>query len=247
MPTTPTVNNLPSTLTAGGALSSSSGSGANSAASAGDASLAGAASKTMGKEDFLKLLVTQLRFQDPMAPQDPKDFVAQLSQFSALEQQINTNANLKAMGILLQSVKNGNAMSQGLAMLGKTVTGVGNSITMSGGKSTPATYQLPQEAQEVTVTIYDGGGKAVRTLNLGRQAAGTRPITWDGKNNQGVPLPDGAYTYTVNAKTAKGQAVSVTSQFTGTVQEVYMDAKGVWVKVDGRPILIDNIVAINQG
>ena len=52
----------------------------------------------MGKEDFLKLLVTQLRYQDPMSPEDPKDFVAQLAQFSSLEQQMNTNQTLQDMG-----------------------------------------------------------------------------------------------------------------------------------------------------
>src|SRR3972149_296166 len=69
------------------------------------ASLAGAVQKNLGKEDFLKLLVTQLRYQDPMAPEDPKDFVAQLAQFSSLEQQINANTNLRDLGKLIEYLK----------------------------------------------------------------------------------------------------------------------------------------------
>jgi len=249
MATTPVVSTLPSTLNSSASTTTSGAGTASQSAGSGktsSASLTGATTKTMGKDDFLKLLTTQLRYQDPLNPQDPKDFVSQLSQFSSLEQQMNTNTTLQAIGTLMQSVKDGNGMSQGVAMLGKTVTGVGNSITMASGRASNTTFQLSKEAQEVKVTIFDASGKAVRSLNLGRQAAGNRPIAWDGKNDQGAKVADGTYAYTVSAKDSKGQAIEVNSYFTGTVQEVYMDAKGVWVKVNGQPILIDNVTAISQ-
>ncbi len=202
--------------------------------------------KTMGKEDFLKLLVTQLRFQDPMAPEDPKDFVAQLAQFSSLEQQLNANTNLVAVGKVVQHLSDSLGMSRGVALLGKTVKGTGNSLTIAGGKAVSASFQLPQDAKQVTVTVYDAGGRAIRTLELGSQAAGVRQFNWDGKDSQGKTVADGSYSYQVTAVNSQGQGLAVTNYFTGTVQEVYQDEGGVWVKVNGRPVLVDNIVSVGQ-
>lgn len=200
--------------------------------------------KTMGKEDFLKLLVTQLRYQDPMSPEDPKDFVAQLAQFSSLEQQLNANTNLVAVGKVVQHLADSLGMSRGVALLGKTVRGVGNALTISGGRGVSASYQLPQDAKQVTVTIFDASGKTIRTLELGSQAAGLRQFTWDGKDAQGKTVADGSYSYQVRALDRKGVGLEVTNYFTGTVQEVYQDSGGVWVKVDGRPVLVDNIISV---
>lgn len=202
--------------------------------------------KTMGKEDFLKLLVTQLRFQDPMAPEDPKDFVAQLAQFSSLEQQLNANTNLVGVGKVVQHLSDSLGMSRGVSLLGKTVKGTGNSLSISGGKAVSASFQLPQDAKQVTVTIYDASGRAIRSLELGSQAAGVRQFNWDGKDSQGKAAADGSYSYQVTAENSQGQGLQVTNYFTGTVQEVYQDEGGVWVKVDGRPVLVDNIVSVGQ-
>ncbi len=105
--------------------------------------LTGAISQNMGKEDFLNLLVTQLRYQDPLSPEDPKDFVAQLAQFSSLEQQINSNQNLKDLGEAFESLKTSQNMAQGVALLGKTVKGAGNMLSVTGGKASEASFTLP--------------------------------------------------------------------------------------------------------
>lgn len=215
----------------------------NSAGS-GSSALTGAVQKNMGKEDFLELLVTQLRYQDPMSPEDPKDFVAQLAQFSSLEQQINANQNLQDMGNIFQTLKQSQNMAQGVALLGKTVKGSGNQITVAGGKAAGTSFELPLDAKELVVGIFDGSGKQVRTLNLGTQAAGYRTLSWDGKDSQGKQVADGIYTYQVAAKDKAGKSMQVANYFTGTVEEVYQDSQGVWVKVDGRQVLLDNIVSV---
>jgi flagellar basal-body rod modification protein FlgD len=211
------------------------------------AALTGAVKKNLGKEDFLKLLVTQLRNQDPMNPEDPKDFVAQLAQFSSLEQQINANDNLESLGKLFQTLKESQSMSQGVSLLGKKVTGVGNMLTMKGGQASGASYQLPLQAKEVVVGIFNSAGQLVRTLKLGSQAAGSQALTWDGKDDQGKQVPDGLYAYQVAAKDNSGNAMQVTNYFTGKVQEVYQDSQGVWVKIDGRQVLLDNVVSVGEG
>jgi flagellar basal-body rod modification protein FlgD len=198
----------------------------------------------MGKEDFLQLLITQLKNQDPLAPEDPKDFVAQLAQFTSLEQQINTNTNLESLGKVLTTLKNADEMAQGVSMLGKSVKGVGNSIKVSSGQATSTSYNLPLAAKSVKISIMNGSGQTVRTLNLGAQAAGDQSIAWDGKDDKGQKVADGNYTFQVTALDSNGKAIEATNYFTGTVDEVYMDSSGVWVKVGGRQMLLENIVSI---
>jgi flagellar basal-body rod modification protein FlgD len=230
--------------TAANQAASSTGAAAQSKSS--ESSLTGSVQTNLNKEDFLKLLVTQLRYQDPLSPEDPKDFVAQLAQFSSLEQQINANQNLQDLGKLFQHLKDSQNMTQGVALLGKTVKGSGNQLTVTGGKALEASFQLPQEAKEVVVGVFDAGGKQVRILNLGSQTAGVHPITWDGKDTQGKQAADGIYSFQVAAKDKAGKAIQVDNFFTGTVQEVYQDAQGVWVKVNGKQMLLSNIVSVVQ-
>ena len=82
------------------------------------ASTAAAASKTMGKEAFLKLLITQLQYQDPMNPADSTEFTAQLAQFSSLEQLSNVNENLNTLKLYQASMNN----SQAVSFIGKLKT-----------------------------------------------------------------------------------------------------------------------------
>jgi flagellar basal-body rod modification protein FlgD len=201
----------------------------------------------MNKDDFLKLLVTQLQNQDPMSPEDPKDFVSQLAQFSSLEQQINSNQNLENLATAIQSLQQSQSMAQGVALLGKTVKGTGNQLNVVGGKAMEASFQLPQAAKQVAVGVFDPSGKQVATLNLGAQAAGERTLNWDGKDSKGQQVADGTYSFQVAAQDKAGNAIQVDNYFTGTVQEVYQDSQGIWVNVDGRQMLIGNIVAVLEG
>ena len=164
------VDSIPSTTAAASQTTSSSDS---------TGALTGAIGETMGKEDFLNLLVTQLRYQDPMSPEDPKDFVAQLAQFSSLEQQINVNQQLEDLSELLKTYTESQNMAQGVSLLGKTVTGSGNQITVAGGEAAEASFQLPSDAQALVVGIFDANGEQVRLLNLGAQSSGTCTFTWD--------------------------------------------------------------------
>jgi flagellar basal-body rod modification protein FlgD len=237
-----------STLTSSTASqSASTTAAAGSSSSSSSSSLTGSVQKTMNKDDFLKLLVTQLQNQDPMSPEDPKDFVAQLAQFSSLEQQINSNTNLETLAKVIQNLQQSQNMAEGVALLGRTVKGSGNQLTVVGGKPLQASFQLPQAAKQVVVGVFDSSGKQVATLNLGAQAAGTGTVTWDGKDSQGKQVADGIYSFQVAAQDKSGNAIQVSNYFTGTVEEVYQDSQGVWVTVNGRQMLLNNIVSVLEG
>lgn len=209
--------------------------------------LTGSIQQNMNKDDFLRLLVTQLRYQDPLSPEDPKDFVAQLAQFSSLEQQINSNTNLENLSKAIQNLQQSQNMAQGVSLLGKTVKGAGNQLTVVGGKPLEASYNLPTAAKQVVVGIFDATGRQVAILNLGAQPPGSRTLSWDGRDSQGKQVADGIYSYQVAAQDNAGKAMQVANYFTGTVDEVYQDSQGVWVKVNGRQILLGNITSVVDG
>jgi flagellar basal-body rod modification protein FlgD len=219
----------------------------NSGNTSASGSLTGSISKAMNKDDFLKLLVTQLQYQDPMSPEDPKDFVAQLAQFSSLEQQINSNSNLENLGKVIQNQQQSQNMAQGVSLLGKTVKGSGNQLTVVGGKAMQAAYSLPKSAKQVVVGVFDASGNQVDVINLGAQAAGSRTFSWDGKDSKGQQAADGLYSYQVGAQDQSGNAIEVENYFTGTVNEVRQDSKGVWVTINGRQILIGNVTSVLDG
>ena len=151
----------------------------------------------MGKEDFLKLLTTQLRYQNPLSPEDPKDFVAQLSQFSSLEQLINLNTKLEDSAKNSTALQNSIQLGQGVSLLGKEVKAQGNSITVTGGKAGDMSFILGAASASTKVNIYNSGGTLVRTIDLGGKSAGEVKIDWDGKDGSGKNVADGAYRFHV--------------------------------------------------
>jgi len=200
----------------------------------------------MGKEDFLKLLTTQLQHQDPLSPEDPKDFVAQLSQFSSLEQLINLNTTMGNLGTSLTNLQSSQQMSQGLSLLGKEVTAQGNVFSVSSGEIGDTSYILNGAASSVKASIYDSSGKLVRTIDLGGQATGEHQISWDGKDNSGNKVADGTYSFQISALDSKGNTVSAASLVTGTVEAVLQDSGTVYLKVNGRLTTLDNIISVDN-
>jgi len=178
----------------------------------------------LGRDDFLTLLVTQLKNQDPLKPMDSTSFVAELAQFSQLEQ------SSKQVTLLEQSIAQQTDALQYtlLPMVGRTVQIEGSLINLKDGLAT-LTYALEREASTVRVTIQDQQGKAIRTLDIGTQSAGKQEVQWDGRNQNGLLMPNGTYQYRVLAKDTKGGAVVAAPSSTLTITGVRM--------VDGTPQL----------
>jgi flagellar basal-body rod modification protein FlgD len=178
------------------------------------------ATQAMGKDQFMKLLVAQLQNQDPLNPLDDKEFVAQLAQFSSLEQLTLVNDNLGSM----QTTEGTLVNAQLVGLIGREVLVAGNTVHCDQGTTPhPLRFDLEQAAEQVTVSITDGRGTAVRCLTLGSCAAGTQSAGWDGLGDDGEPLPSGDYTVTVNATDANGAPISaqtfVQSRVTGVTFE----------------------------
>ena len=148
----------------------------------------------LGKEDFLTLMVEQLKNQDPMNPSDATEFTAQLAQFSSLEQLFNVNDNLESMGNTSAEVQRLSA----LAMIGTDVVTASSEFKFSGGEIQFG-YELDAPASEGSLYIRDAAGNTVASYPLTELDAGRHYVAWDGTDNNGKMLPDGNYTLGVSA------------------------------------------------
>ncbi len=170
----------------------------------------------MNKDDFLKLFITQLQYQDPLAPQDTTAMLGQLAQLTQVEQAYNNTAALEK---LLLSQDSSLAMGA-VSLIGKQVSADGNQINFNGSDSSIVSYQASSALSDTTMTISDASGKVVRTIALGAVEAGDKTYQWDGKDGQGSLLPAGAYTYEVSGTNALGQKQQAYTMTTGTVDGV---------------------------
>jgi flagellar basal-body rod modification protein FlgD len=188
----------------------------------------------LGKNDFLNLLVTQLKNQDPLKPMDSSSFVAELAQFSQLEQSAN-QVSLLQKSLDAQSVSLQYSL---LPLVGREVRIEGAVIQLG---AAPATldYNLGQDATSVSLSIQDASHKVIRTERLGAQDAGAQQLVWDGRDQNGVMMQPGAYTYAIAARDAQNQAVPVTATSRLTVSGIRLE--------DGQPKLAVGDLTIDPG
>ena len=205
-------------------------SGNSGATQAGALTSALGGNKAMGRDAFLKLLVAQMKNQDPLKPQDNSQFVAELAQFSSLEQSMGINDRLD----LLATQNQGLANSQVVGMVGNEVTVKGSMVTATGGGApVPLSFTLSGDTASTVVTVRNQAGKVVRTLDLGAREDGIVKLSWDGRDESGMVQPAGTYVVSVSAKNDKDAAVSVSQETTGIVKSVSFDK--------GYPVLqLDN-------
>lgn len=191
-----------------------------------------ASTDATGRDEFLKLLTTQLKYQDPTNPLDDKAFLAQLAQFSSLEQLQNINSTLQANYLALASLNNSSATD----FIGKSIKATGNSISLTENTSVPINYSL-SGAAEATVSIYDSDGNLVRTLDSKWQGSGDNQMLWDGKDSSGNALAAGEYTFSVSAVDTEGSSVTAAPFISGKVTGVKF--------VNGNPVLLINGIEVS--
>ena len=202
------------------------------------------ATKTLGKDDFLRLLIAQLRNQDPLNPVPNNEFVAQTAQFSSLEQLQNMNKTLE--GLAAQSGSGGAASAS--ALLGKTVTVNGSALTVDGVRKGPIGYSLPTGAASVAIRVVNESGNVVRTLIRGQQGSGVHQLPFDGLDDQGRTLPSGLYTYQVVAADAGGRTLPGVYTGGGQVTGVAVEAGGLMLVINNsQRVPLSSVVAVTAG
>jgi flagellar basal-body rod modification protein FlgD len=132
-------------------------------------------------------------------------------QFTSVEQQIKQNQNLQALLDAQQSV----SLASAANYIGKTVEAGGKNVILNGGQGTMS-YRLDLPAKDVSIAIKNSSGEVVRTLT-GPTQTGLQTVTWDGKAESGVRLPDGTYSYVINARDSNNQAINVRTGYSGVI------------------------------
>jgi flagellar basal-body rod modification protein FlgD len=212
-----------------------------SAVTGSDSSTQVKAKKDLGKDDFLKLLVTQLKHQDPLNPMESQEFSAQLAQFSSLEQLFGVNEALQAIQKSLEANKNENILDY----IGKAVKTSGNTVSVTDGIIDSSGYSLNTTA-DVKISIYDAMGSEIRSIRAGVKVAGEHSIDWDGLDNRGNIAGDGVYSIVINAADKTGTPVSADVYHTGEVTGVTHQSGIPYLMVGKKLVSPDEVIEITK-
>ncbi len=199
-----------------------------------------AAKDIMGKEDFLTLLVAQLKNQDPLSPDDPTEFTAQLAQFSSLEQLHNLNDSMQA----LATAQGSSEKLAALSLIGQNISYYGSAFTFD-GQPVEVGYNLDGTAASVTLSIQNEKGQTVSTMQAENTelAAGNHFINWDGKDQNGNPVPGGKYNLILQANAA-GENSTIAAAPLIRSEVIGVDlSTGMLTTKDGE-VLLKNILKV---
>ncbi|GAB2853695.1 flagellar hook assembly protein FlgD [Pseudoduganella ginsengisoli] len=198
-------------------------------------------SVTAEQDKFMTLLVTQLKNQDPM---NPLDNAAVTSQFA----QLSTVTGVNKLNDTLESLKASYKSSESLqatSLINHGILSAGKTINVSEGKGGIYGVDLATPADSVDVQIFSPAGKLVKSVSLGASEAGTAPLAWDGKNNDGVTVPDGKYSFTITAKRGGEVLKDATALSFNVIQSVSTGAAGVKLNLpSGAQLTMDDIKQI---
>jgi len=199
-------------------------------------------SSTLGKDEFLTLLTTQLQYQDPLSPMDNSEFIAQLAQFSSVEQLQGLGSRLDTLLIAQASANQLNTAT----LTGKEIRFKSDGVTVTtSGAHAPFDVTLDADAAKGTAVVCDSAGHVVRTLDLGAHQAGTFGVDWDGLDQYGHPVPPGDYTITLSATAPDKSTVGATLSVSGVVAGVSFENQAPELLVGGRHVKMSDVVQID--
>ena len=195
----------------------------------------------LGQDAFMKMFLAQMTNQNPLNPMDNTEFTAQLAQFSSLEKLTQIASSMGAMDRLEQAY----AKTQALNYLGKEVTVTGGTMPVLAGYSNSVSFEVDSPAY-VVMRITSPNGSMVANRDLGVKSPGIRhEITWDGLDDSGNAVPDGAYRVSLYALDANGNAVAVRDQcVTGIVTGYETEGKTTYLLLGDAAIAIDKIINV---
>lgn len=193
--------------------------------------------KVIGKDDFMKLLLAQLKNQNPLNPMDGTDFAAQLAQFSSLEQLSNLNTELKTQGLNQMTL----GYAQSANMIGKVIAAQNGNTVTADGSTVDINYQLAKDAQKVTINIYDQNGKLVQTLEDTAKKEGMNKSAWNCSAVAG-----GNYTFQVAAADINGDVVAANTMTSGVVTAVHFKNNTISLTVNGQELALSDVVSVIQ-
>ncbi len=195
----------------------------------------------LDRNAFLRLLTTQLANQDPLNPMEDKEFVAQLAQFSSLEQLNNISENLTEFKESFARQE----MQSAVNYIGKEIRAEGWSLSKNEGTVSSFSYELPDVAEKLYMNIMDTDGNIVRSITLPGRMPGQHEFIWDGKDHGGNDLPDGVYSIYMAAEGKNGEPLMVNTKTSGVVSGVVNEDGQVYLRLqDGRKVNFNEVLEV---
>jgi len=190
----------------------------------------------IGKDEFLKMLIAQLKHQDPLNPMDGTAFTAQLAQFSSLEQLQNINTNLTSFTKQQQSLGN----SQAVNLIGREILAKGDKVQAEGAP-VELRYLLKGDAATGLVRIYNANGELVDALVIRNQKQGMNTLTWNPPSST-----RGSCTFEVSASDSAGKPIGVDAMIQGEVTGVNFRDGVTYLSVGTREITFSDVVSVKK-
>jgi flagellar basal-body rod modification protein FlgD len=176
-------------------------------------------SDKLDNDDFMNLLVTQLKYQDPLEPLDNNEFIAQTTSFSQLEELSNMSKTLSDFTNNFSKNDSNNNLLSASSFLGKEIKYGSENFELKDGES-ELMFNLPTSVTDLSISVYDSMGNEVSQFVPTNLQSGENSINWNGVGADGAQLSDGIYSFKVNATDANGEAVNVFTFAEGKVDSV---------------------------
>lgn len=194
--------------------------------------------RAIDKNDFLTLLVTQLRNQDPLSPLQPHEFAAQLAQFTSVEQltQLNEGMARQEDSLAMATLLSKTSFSAGL--LGRQIVAAGDQVTIPAGSAGRVRIEVGGTGGHAELKLTDSTGREVATRDLGSLPPGRQTLTLP------ADLPAGSYHYSITVTGAGDKKVNVTTYTTGTVDGISFQDGRIVLKLGAIDIDLDDLAEI---
>ncbi|MBC7658610.1 MAG: flagellar hook assembly protein FlgD [Chitinophagaceae bacterium] len=196
----------------------------------------------LGKDEFMKLFVTQMQHQDPLNPDNGAEMASKLAQFNGLEQMMNMNKGIEK----LIAAQGADRNTQMIGYIGKEVTVDGGRVQLKGGKVGNSDFNSEVPIASATLEVRDGAGILVNQVDLGAMDAGNHSLKWDGKTHDGRPAAEGVYTYNVVARNPDGDAIPINLTSKARINGVDIKSKDGALYSDFGRVTFDQIRSVGK-
>jgi flagellar basal-body rod modification protein FlgD len=198
---------------------------------------------SLDKDAFLKLMLAQMKYQDPTNPMQNHEMAAQLAQFTSLEQLNNINSTLSGMSKSQAPTVN----YQALNFIGKRVSGDSSKLTRVQGDTTHEfNFTLAGDASKAEVKVMDEEGNVVRKMAMTNLKKGTNTIKWNGIDDNGASARPGDYHFAVEASGRNGAKVFAKTEFNGKITGLNYTAQGPVLLVGQQAIRMQDVKKIEE-
>lgn len=200
----------------------------------------------LGRDEFLQLLIAKLQNQDPLKPVTDEDFVAQLAQFSTLEQMNKISEGIETSNqwgfLQMQSINNTMAAN----LIGKEVMASYGGVYLQADGDAAVNFTTDVYADKIHFSIKNEAGDTVASFTRDSVPVGANKIEWDGRDSQGNRLPEGFYYVEATGTDEAGETFEPKLSLVGIVESITYKDGGAYLSVNGSDIALGDITSVGE-